>query len=207
MKLNVTFDHFKEINKKGYSLDIIFLLKLVKEDVDIKSLYENNIKLDVLLLTCLTKQLLTSDYKLTLSGNELINFMDSKLNSDAKLSRKKNIDDEFTKWWNTFPGTDTFIYKERKFSGTRSLRTAKDDCKVQLYKILDEGNYSIEELISALKYEVEQKKENSYKTGINKLTYMQNSLTYLRQRTFESYIELIKEGIEQEKTIIGATDI
>jgi hypothetical protein len=38
---------------------------------------------------------------------------------------------------------------------------------------------------------------------------MQNSLTYLNQRTFEPFIELIKEGktVVEEPIIRGGTDI
>jgi hypothetical protein len=64
-------------------------------------------------------------------------------------------------------------------------------------------------MIAALEYEVLQKKENSVKVKTNKLTYMQNSLTYLNQRSFEPFIELVKEGkkVVEEPTITGGTDI
>ncbi len=65
-------------------------------------------------------------------------------------------------------------------------------------KIIIEGDYTAEELIEALKYDVVQKKEASFKTGNNKLSYMQNSLTYLNQRSFEPFIELIKKGIRDD---------
>ena len=54
-----------------------------------------------------------------------------------------------------------------------------------------------------------QKKENSLKTGVNKMTFMQNSLTYLNQSTFEPYIELIKEGqkIQEAPQTFKGTDI
>jgi hypothetical protein len=54
-----------------------------------------------------------------------------------------------------------------------------------------------------------QKKENSVKQRSNKLTYLQNSATYLNQRSYEPFIELIKEGaqIEEAPKIIGGTDI
>jgi hypothetical protein len=89
------------------------------------------------------------------------------------------------------------------------MRVKKDDCKAKLNAILQEGEYTIEELIAALKYEVLQKKENSYASKINKLCYMQNSLTYLNQRSFEPFIELIREGktIEEKPIIKGGTDI
>jgi hypothetical protein len=78
-----------------------------------------------------------------------------------------------------------------------------------LNKILDEGEYTIKELIDALEFEVNQKVNNSIKTNTNKMSFMQNSLTYLNQRTFEPFIELIREGHKQEidTPISGSTDI
>jgi len=54
-----------------------------------------------------------------------------------------------------------------------------------------------------------QKKENSVKTDANKLSFMQNSLTYLNQRTFDPFIELIKEGhkIVETPQQLNSTDI
>ena len=112
-------------------------------------------------------------------------------------------------WWAAYPGTDTFEHKGRKFVGSRSLRQNKEECRLKFDKILIEGEYSVQELINALEYDVLMKKENSVKTGNNKLSYMQNSLTYLNQRSFESFIELIREGKaeKEEKQIGGAIDI
>jgi hypothetical protein len=57
--------------------------------------------------------------------------------------------------------------------------------------------------------EILQKKENSIKTATNKMSFMQNSLTYLNQRTFEPFIELVREGvkIKESNTPIGGVDI
>jgi hypothetical protein len=64
-------------------------------------------------------------------------------------------------------------------------------------------------MIAAIEFDVLQKKENSFKTKTNRLTFLQNTLTYLNQRTFEPFIELIKEGhkIELSKPISKGTDI
>jgi len=53
-----------------------------------------------------------------------------------------------------------------------------------------------------------QKKEASIKENTNKLKYMQNSLTYLNQRSYEPFIELLEQGINTEQSKpIGGTDI
>ena len=66
---------------------------------------------------------------------------------------------------------------------------------IKFDKILLEGEHSAQILIDALKFDILNKRENSLKTGINKLTYLQNSLTYLNQRSYEGSIDLIQQGI------------
>jgi len=189
---------------------MVFLLTLAKQGVDIQSLCEESPKLGALFQGVFRKGLITDQCKLTLSGQAVLDFLQEEISETTPLKKKTSIDSEFERWWKAYPGTDTFVYKGKTFSGTRSLRNKKDDCKLKLKKILDEGEYTIDELIAALEYEVLQKKENSYKAKENKLKYMQNSLTYLNQRTFESYIELIREGgtvTESTEIPSGSVDI
>ena len=195
MNLCITFSHFKELYKNGYDVNIVFLLK-ISEEMDVIALCEDDVKLKTLLQGVIRKGLLTEQGNLTLSGKSVIEMLNKEI-IEKPLSRKApDKTDDFERWWKAYPGTDTFAYKGKTFEGTRSLRTKKDDCKLKLTKILNEGEYTIDEMVEALEYEVVQKKENSVKAGENKLKYMQNSLTYLNQRTFEPFIELIKEGVK-----------
>ena len=208
MNLSLEFYHFSELYKNGYTLDMVFLLKLAEEDVDIKLLCAESPKLGALYQGIYRKGLLTEDNKLTLAGKAVLQLLDKK-EENVALKKKSVVEDDFNIWWKTFPGTDTFVHNGVSFAGTRSLRAKKDECKLKLNKILAEGEYTIEELVQAIEYEVLQKKENSVKTSTNKLSYMQNSLTYLNQRTFEPFIELVREGhkIVKEHVITGSTDI
>lgn len=202
--MNITSEQFKVLISKGYSLDVLFILKMIDEGQDISSLTENK-KIELLYHTLVRKGLITEDNKVTLEGRSLLGFLST---SEVIIQKRKPVaDDGFTKWWSTYPGTDTFTHKGRTFSGTRGLRVKKDDCKLLLTKIVGEGEYTIDELIKALEIEVTQKKDNSVKTGTNKLTYMQNSLTYLNQRTFEPFIELARKESPIEESVIGGTDI
>jgi UDP-3-O-[3-hydroxymyristoyl] glucosamine N-acyltransferase len=63
-----------------------------------------------------------------------------------------------------------------------------------LNKILNEGEYTIGEIVEALQLEIHQKKEDSVKTGQNKLKYQQNSLTYLNQQSYIPFVDLIRAG-------------
>ena len=205
MKLNLSPWHYEELIKKSYSLDHIFLLKLIHENYDVTNLVENSLKISAIHQGLVRKGLITDNGALTTIGVELLVFLDTK--EQTKLVKKKSITSDFEEWYKVFPGTDTFTHKGKTFTGSRSLRQNPADCRIKFDKILIEGEYTTKELIEALKFDVLQKKEASVKENTNKLKYMQNSLTYLNQRSYEPYIELIKEGIEIKETQSNGTDI
>ena len=208
MNIKVTAYHFEELLKEGFTLDMVFLLKLADEDYNVKLLCESTPKLQALCQTIYRKGLVSDNYKVTVIGKKLLEFMDSRAKT-SKIIKKTQTFAEFDRWWKTYPGTDIFTYKGKNFTGGRTLRVQKDECQAKLDKILAENEYTIDELIAALEYEVLQKKENSVKTGTNRLAFMQGTVTYLTQRSFEPFIELIREGktITEEPVIKGATDI
>lgn len=196
MKLKIAPSNFIELVKKQYSLDNIYMLKMIDEGIDLEEACTGSARFNSL-YTSLERKGLVSGGKVTMIGKELIVFTESE--SADKIVKRKPATSEFAMWWAAYPGTDTFEHKGRKFIGSRSLRQNKDECRLKFDKILIEGEYSVGELIAALEYDVLMKKDNSVKTGNNKLSYMQNSLTYLNQRSFESFIELIRAG-KAEKT-------
>lgn len=189
--LKVTFKKYEELMSKGITLDMMYLLKLLKEEVDVKSLCENNVKLILIYSTILRKQLITSEGKLTKEGEDILAFFDSP--SREKLVRLTVDSSDFERWWKAYPGTDSFEHKNTKFKGSRALRVNKEECLLKFNKIVAEGDYTADDLIKALEYDVTQKRNASVLSKTNKITYMQNSLTYLNQRTFEPFIELMKE--------------
>ena len=209
MILKITAFHFQEITEKGYSLDQLFLLSLVQEGYDIQPLLKDNDKIGAIYQSLIRKDLITDNGAITLMGNELLLFINSK--KPRGISKTKIDVTGFEKWWAAYPSTNTFKYKGKTFIGERSMRVKRDDCQISINKILLEGKYTIDLLIQALNYEVIQKKEASIKQNSNKLTYMHNSLTYLNQRDFESFIDLINQGIEPvEKStaaVSSGTDI
>ena len=192
MNLTLTFSHFKELMKAGYSLDMLCFIRLIEEGNDPDDMCADDAKMKMLYQTVRRKGLLSETNKVTIVGKQVLSFLDEKV--EVKIPKKKKTDTAFDTWWNTYPGTDTFTYKGESFTGTRGMRVKKEDCKIKFNNILQEGEYTAGELIAALQYEILQKKENSIKTKVNRLTFMQNSLTYLNQRSFEPFIELIREG-------------
>lgn len=209
MKLNVTPQQFEELIKRGYNLDVIFLLKLIDEQYDVSPLCEGSMKIASVYQTLIRKALITKDdEKITTLGKDLLEFMDAK--STGRLIKRKPATTDFEEWWKAYPGTDSFEYKGKKFTGTRAIRKGKDECRLKFDKIIIEGEYTAQQLIAALNYELLQKKESSVSTNSNRMTFMQNSVTYLNQRAFEAYIELINDGskidIAPQKPT-GGTDI
>ena len=182
---------------------------MIDEQYDISPLCEESMKIDSVYQSLVRKGLITKDdEKLTLIGRDLLVFLDTKTNS--KIIRRKPATTDFEEWWKTYPGTDGFDHKGKSFKGTRALRLSKDVCRLKFDKILLEGEYTGEQLIAALNYEVLQKKESSVDTKSNRMTFMQNSVTYLNQRAFEAYIELINDGSKVEiapQKPTGGTDI
>ena len=206
--MNITPYHFEEILKAGYTLDMIYLLKLADEGYDVEVLCSDT-KMQMICQGVRRKGLLSENFKITVIGKSILGFLAEEGTPDLKLVKKKQSSESFELWWKSYPGTDTFTHKAKSFTGTRSMRMKKEDCKTKFNAILAEGEYTADEMVAALEYEVLQKKENSIKTKTNRLTFMQNSLTYLNQRTFEPFIELIREGktVAEEPIIRGGTDI
>ena len=62
-------------------------------------------------------------------------------------------------------------------------------------------------MIGALKYEVNVKVERSLREGKNLMSYMQGSVPYLNQRTFEGFIELMESEKDKPEQQTGSTDI
>lgn len=189
------FSTFQKLINKGYSLDMMYMLKNIKDGVDVYSLC-NGEKLKSIYSSLQRRTLISENGKLTLIGQEILDFLE-KDDVEIILPKKESKIEDFDLWWKTYPGTDSFTHKGITFTGSRGLRVKKDDCKIKFDTILQEGEYTAKQLIKALETEVMMKKENSVKTKQNKLSFLQNSCTYLNQRTFENFIDVVVEQEEQ----------
>jgi hypothetical protein len=195
MKFKISPTHFEQLLKQSYSLDHIYLLKLVEANVDIQPMIEGSMKIAGLYQSLVRKGLISNvTLSITQTGRELLTYADSETKEPIKRPRQKSSD--FDNWWNVFPLTDNFEYKGRKFTGSRGLRRSREDCRIKFNKILAEGDYTAQQITDATSLDIFLKKEASVKTGDNKLTFLQNSLTYLTQRSYEPFIEMIQTGIK-----------
>jgi len=195
MKVNfkMTSSHFEYLIKQSYSLDHIFMLKLVEANIDIQPILDGSMKISGFYQSLVRKGLISDD-QITQLGREVLSFCDSEMKDGIKKLKVKSSD--FDNWWNIFPSTDHFEYKGRKFSGSRGLKRSREDCRIKFNKILSEGDYTSQNIMDATNLDVFLKKEASIKSGENKLSFMQNSLTYLNQRSYEPFIEMINSGMK-----------
>jgi len=207
MTIRLTKEHLVELVKKGFTLDHIALLMLIKEGHDMDLLKQDNMKLDALHQSLIRKGLITEENKLTIPGNELLDFMAAKV--AATMVRKKPSTKDFDEWWESFPSTDHFEYQGRVFTGSRGMRVQKEKCKLRFNSIVNEGVYTAKQIIDATKFVVALKKENSFKKKSNELTYLQNSFTFLDKDHYVPFVELAQRGIPIINTTAsgGGTDI
>jgi hypothetical protein len=151
------------------------------------------------------KGLVTKDEKLTKIGIEVLDFISKKTNT--KLVKPKVHRTKFDEWWNIFPSNDRFTVKNKSFGPTRAFKTKKDGCKLLFDKMVLEGEFTAEQIIDATLYDVNLKKERSYKTNKNQLKYLQNSHTYLNQKTFSGFVGMGTNKEPKTSSNLGSIDI
>lgn len=106
-----------------------------------------------------------------------------------KGENQKLYSEEFELWWCAFPTSVKYEYKGKKFNGTRALRDKKEEA----YPLYEQARkeYSAEQLLTALRAEVETRKIESWKSPnpeYNAMNYMKASTAYLRAKRYEMYV-------------------
>ena len=207
MRMHISPEIFQELIKKSYNLDIIYLLKLIEEEHDITPMYENSMKISALYQSLVRKGLITHEDKITLVGKDLLKFIKTNDDSDIKIVKRKPITTDFEEWWKNYPSTDSFKVNNQVFKGTRSLRRGKEECKRKFKSVLEEGDYTAQQLIESLKFEVNNRIERSLSENKNILSFMQGSIPYLNQRSFEGFIEMMETEKDSPSKPSGPVDI
>ena len=206
---NLTIEGFKQLHTFGIDLNHLFVLECLSEGTDIEN-HLNNSKIKAWKQNLYRKSLLTEDGKITTLGKELLSSLKNPLSSPRDVIKKSRTEslDTFEQWWKEYPPTDAIYINGKNMGGSRGLRQKKEECRKKFNDILLEGEHSPEDMIRALKREIFLKTQLSAKENENKLKYMQNSATYLNQRTFENFM-YPKEDLKTTtpNTNPGAVDI
>jgi len=205
MKLDITDAHFIELQKKGYTVDIVLMLSWVQKGLDLTHIIEGSKKIEVIYKSMKRKGLITEDEQLTLVGVEILDFISKKTNT--KMMKPKPVATDFDRWWEIFPSNDKFTVKGKNFGPTRSFKAKKDGCKLLFDKMTLEGEYTAQQIIDATLYDINLKMERSYKTNSNQLKFLQNSHTYLLNKIFGGFVNMGVKETPRKTTNLGSIDI
>lgn len=153
------------------------------------------------LLSILERKNLLLNGNLTNEGNVILDkyYKPETIDIDnAKKELKKakaETNSIFQEWWEHYPVGNTWRddeqHNSKLYKGTRGFRTKKDDCEKLYLKALADG-YKHQDMLDAIDYEVDEKKIESRKTGQNKLDYMVNTHSYLLNKLYINFIEMMK---------------
>lgn len=110
------------------------------------------------------------------------------------VREKKNIEypEEFEQWWCTFPASMNFIFKGKKFTGTRALRDDKQKTFEAYKTAKKESGLTDEEMLYCLKVEIESRKMTSWNhknPKYNDFQYMKATIAYLNSGKFKYWKE------------------
>lgn len=201
--LSIDLEGYEKLFSLGLDMNDLFALHLCLKNLPMISEKESvEFKLSSWRLKLMRKGLITSDSRITLSGIALYNDLCGI--KCPKCVPKKESD--FERWWKVWPATDKFEYKYRSFELTRTIRSGKKQAEGKFKSIMNEGDYTVEEMIAVLEQEILAKKEESVRTGDNKLKYLNGPVPYLNQRKFEALIEQMREDKKKtKKSNIGNT--
>lgn len=193
---NVKPYHFDELIKNNLSLDHIFVLEMMENDLDVEYFFKDSERGQAMIQTLVRTGHIKEGIILG-PGKALLEFMRKSPEKPLKIKRRATMaESDMDRIWNAYPATDNIVRDGKiLFSGTRALRKAKggkDAVRSTVSKILDEGKYTVDDIVRSINFEVRQKIEESIKRRENKLSWMQNIDTYFNQRTFEPYVEVSK---------------
>lgn len=167
-------DSLKNMIDSPYSLEECFYLLSKHEGKGMSILFPEEVKNNLIV-----HGLLTEDGLLSTKGRSIIQaFLDLPPVTNGDLE----LESDFETFWKLFPSTD----KIHLFPATRALKDNKARCKSEFTAIVNQG-YSAKDIISGLQNQLDSIKLQSLNE--NRLTYMKNSLRWLKDKEFLAWIE------------------
>lgn len=135
---------------------------------------------------------------ITDKGEEVISALKESYEAIIKSSKpvkfsKTDFDTKFSEFWDLFPTSDQYLHYPR----TRVLRNEQEKCKKMYRKLIEE--YSHEDIIKSLAYELEMRRNNSTGKLYSDFKYMKASATWLNNKEFISILEIMKEDSIEKK--------
>jgi hypothetical protein len=187
---NLSTAHFHSLLKQKLPLDCIYLLEMINNGEEIDS--EEFLPL---LQRLQRKGYISAHLKMTEYGNKLYNSLFEEI---VFIKPKQTIakNDKFSDWWTIFPATNDFEINGKHFQGSQKKNIKREECH-NIFNILC-NSFSPDDIIAGTNYHIQTAKEISFKKKENQLTYIPNSLRYLKEKYFEGYIEKAKKVVKIE---------
>ena len=207
---NISLKEFKSLVDAQVDITALYLLECISNKIDLGAEFPNSSKVKAWIQTLQRRGYITDMGDVSETGKLLLEMVAGGKEIKKELTKiEDKQEDGFEKWWAAFPSNDIFTFKGRKFNGSRSLKSDKSKCRAYFDKIINEGEYTVDDMIRALNYEVHLKKEASFQQGVNKLSYLSGSAPYLNQRKFEAFMDASKNVpiVESKDTQYSGFDI
>lgn len=144
-----------------------------------------------------------------LSLSALVSLRECLASLGEKKEKKKvtiEFTPEFEKWWKEYPTMD-FIFRGKRFTGTRILKENKERCFIRYQEIIAVGNFTHEQLLNSLKVEVQARKIASFRhthPHYNDFQFMKASMSYLNSGAYKNYINRSLQKIDEDETTNSA---
>ena len=98
------------------------------------------------------------------------------------------VDSKFREIWDAYPASASFSYRGMSWKSSRVLRANYQVCEMLYQKAIAGGNVTHEQILGAVKKQVQMVKEESYQSGNNGMQYLSSLEVYLRQAKYESFL-------------------
>ncbi len=193
--INIKEGHILSLIKARIPLESVYILSLLKNNKEIPEEIGTTTKFYQVLQR---KAYIDTKGNITEYGIKLYEslFKDpSKTITKTKRAIVKN--DDFERFWSIFPSSDVFTINGREFTGTRSMKTGKENCKRMFQVIINEGILG-EDIIRSTEWVFKTAREKSARTGQNQISYIPASERFLRERKFMPFIDISKKKEEQK---------
>jgi len=119
--------------------------------------------------------------------------------ADTNVVRGKRkpvqIDSKFREIWDVYPASASFSYRGISWKSSRVLRANYQVCEMLYLKAVAVGSVTHDQILGAVKKQIQMVKEESYQSGNNGMQYLSSLEVYLRQ---EKYGAFLGADVEEE---------
>lgn len=182
---NITTEGLKVLLEKKMDVNGLYMLHLLSRGVQVSL---DDLKVKSWIQTLKRKKYISAEGTISLKGKTLLKEVDTGM-ADLPAAYAK-ADDPFEKWWfEAYPATDHLEYNGRVFPGTQSKRVEKEECRQLFWDIINEGEYSWQDIYWGTRSNVNNAKELSLQSGRSEIHFIANSKRYLLLRKFVPFVE------------------